>query len=260
MKKHKSVTMSLSQTNCMSTIGGVVGLLSGMTLCAQSSVWACPPSHFFNTTVALGSAGLFALVNLNEKKLPQDSLWLLNLLLSMVPSFAFTAKDLYTCKVARPSLLEVLPTFLLPAAVYIISSNHVVHDYLCPPAFKQGRTRMKAEDKDLIERAKKSAADYLARKSRQQGGSIHSKTRSGYNMNAHEFENAQARAFNSHSAPAGGQLMMKTIVIPGKESSLNNASSRMPLPSELYHTIPGIRSSLCVQLSRMCSLFRATDD
>lgn len=88
---------------------------------------------------------------------------------------------------------------------------------------------------DSLDGAKKGAADYLK-------SSFAVPARPAAKINSHPFLKDIKSDYNVYSDPLENEttLMLKTIVIPGKNSSLNAASSRMPMPSmDLYSRKPG---------------------
>lgn len=200
--------MSSPSHNCASTVGALAGLATSLTLCLEARVWTCQ-SKAKSWSISAISAALFLLVNAMQHKMPASFVTPANYMVTIAPPLMFTLAEFVNCKdkeymsVGRRlmNLADLVPIFLLPTAIFVISGSPKLHDKICASlhglefhSVKEKVNTMRSNPDSILNR-----------------------------LQARENTGAQqAKAY-------GGQKIAKTVVIPGETSGLNTQSSRVPL-------------------------------
>lgn len=202
--------MSSPSHNCASTVGALAGLATSLTLCLEARVWSCQ-SKQKSITISAISAALFLLVNSLQHKIPKALVAPANYFVTIAPPLMFTLAEFKDCKgkeymnIGRRlmNLTDLVPIFLLPTAIFLISGSPALHDKICAGLHNLEFGHVKTQVSAL----------------RSNPDSILNRLQTRQNTGAQ-----QAKAY-------GGQKIAKTVVIPGEKSGLNTMSSRVPLAS-----------------------------
>lgn len=222
--------------DCASVVGGMAGLVTSLTVTLNACMFR-ENTMTRKVTVTLVSVGLFAAVNTFQHRMKNDE-WVTvtNGILTVVPQIMYLLWDMADSrKHQRKSLwtktqemTQLLTMTLVPLVVFYVSSNQRVHTAVCRHLHKQanlveGLTRAK-EGANLpsYKRPAYKIPEYNPRK--------YEVPTTGYQVRNVNGKVAPYSVGSGHTrAKVGGNMTHATIVIPGRASVLNTASTVAPL-------------------------------